>query len=192
MLLQFRHVDDGRHLYLLDHQYLVRRMTVPHLRLVCGMENLVRQLFDLVVNYLLAIQLLDDLVADELQNLGAQNLDAHLTLVDVHLVVVVVVQVDVALHLFQNQKDCCRHVVDVALLERQNRKRCCRHVVLLALQVWQVQQVHRSLVALLEFHFELLKVVRALIQEVLQVQLRFLRLLALPLSLQRFSLRLLF
>ena len=73
-----------------------------------------RQLFDLDVNYLLAIQLLDDLVADVLQNLDAQNLGVHLTLVDVHLDVMDVVQVVVALHLFQNQKDCYQHVVGAA------------------------------------------------------------------------------
>jgi hypothetical protein len=49
-----------------------------------------------------------------LQNLDAQNLGVHLTLADVHLDVMDVVQVVVALHLFQNQKDCYQHVVGAA------------------------------------------------------------------------------
>jgi hypothetical protein len=161
MLLQFHHVDDVRHLYLLDHQYLVHRMKVRRQRLVCDtekMEKKVRQLFHLVVNYLLDRQLLDALVVVVLQNLDEQILDEHLTLVDVHLDVMVVVLVDVALHLFQIRMDYFQRAVDVALQGRLYRKRCFRHELVLVRQVLlvrQEQQVLHSLVVQLEFHFVL-------------------------------------
>jgi hypothetical protein len=168
MLLQFHHVDDVRHLYLLDHQYLVRRMKVRHQRLVCDTEKTekkVRQLFHLVVNYLLVRQLLVALVVVALQNLDEQILDEHLTLVDVHLDVMVVVLVDVALHCCPNhhqiQMDYFRRVVDVALQGRRfhlkNQKRCFRHELVLAQLVLLVrlEQVLHSLVVQLEFHFVL-------------------------------------
>jgi hypothetical protein len=167
MLLQFHHVDDVRHLYLLDHQYLVHRMKVRRQRLVCDTEKTektekkVRQLFHLVVNYLLVRQLLDALVVVALQNLDEQILDEHLTLVDVHLDVMVVVLVDVALHCCLNhhqiQMDYFRRVVDVALQGRQFRKRCFRHELVLVRQVLLVrlEQVLHSLVVQLEFHFVL-------------------------------------
>jgi hypothetical protein len=50
------------------------------------------------------------------QNLDEQNLDVDLTLVDVHLDEVDVVQVDEALSWHQNQMDYFQHEVDVALL----------------------------------------------------------------------------
>jgi hypothetical protein len=161
MLLQFHHVDDVRHLYLLAHQYLVHRMKVRRQRLVCDtekMEKKVRQLFHLVVNYLLVRQLLDALVVVALQNLDEQILDEHLTLVDVHLDVMVVVLVDVALHLFQIRMDYFQRAVDVALQGRRYRKRCFRHELVLVQQVLLVrleQQVLHSLVVQLEFHFVL-------------------------------------
>jgi hypothetical protein len=161
MLLQFHHVDDVRHLYLLDHQYLVRRMKVRHQRLVCDTAKMVRQLFHLVVNYLLVRQLLVALVVVALQNLDEQILDEHLTLVDVHLDVMVVVLVDVALHCCLNhhqiQMDYFRRVVDVALQGRQFRMRCFRHELVLAQLVLLVrlEQVLHSLVVQLEFHFVL-------------------------------------
>jgi hypothetical protein len=157
MLLQFHHVDDVRHLYLLGHQYLVHRMKVRRQRLVCDTAKMVRQLFHLVVNYLLVRQLLDALVVVALQIQDEQILDEHLTLVDVHLDVMVVVLVDVALHLFQIRKDYFRRVVDVALQGRQFRKRCFRHELVLAQQVLLVrlEQVLHSLVVQLEFHFVL-------------------------------------
>jgi hypothetical protein len=110
------------------------------------------------VNYLLVRQLLVALVVVALQNLDEQILDEHLTLVDVHLDVMVVVLVDVALHLFQIQMDYFRRVVDVALQGRQFRKRCFRHELVLAQLVLLVrleQQVLHSLVVQLEFHFVL-------------------------------------
>jgi hypothetical protein len=97
-----------------------------------------------------------------LQNLDEQILDEHLTLVDVHLDVMVVVLVDVALHCCPNhhqiQMDYFRRVVDVALQGRQFRKRCFRHELVLVRQVLLVrleQQVLHSLVVQLEFHFVL-------------------------------------
>jgi hypothetical protein len=121
-------------------------------------EKKVRQLFHLVVNYLLVLQLLDALVVVALQNLDEQILDEHLTLVDVHLDVMVVVLVDVALHLFQIQMDYFQRVVDVASQGRQFRKRYFRHELVLVQQVLLVrleQQVLHSLVVQLEFHFVL-------------------------------------
>jgi hypothetical protein len=116
---QFRHVDDVHHLYLLGHQkLLVRRQ---HLHLVCDMENLnlVHQLLVILdVHQKLVNPLLDELVVVALQNLDEQNLDVVLTLVDVRLDEVDVVQVVVALRYCQNQNqmDYYRHEVDVALL----------------------------------------------------------------------------
>jgi hypothetical protein len=68
-------------------------------------------------NQLLVNLLLVGLVVDVQQNRDALNLDVVLTLVDVRLDGVDVVQVDVALHLHRIQKDCFQHVVDVALLK---------------------------------------------------------------------------
>jgi hypothetical protein len=104
----------------------------------------------------------DYFVPDVLQNLGEQNQDVHLTLVDVHLDVMVVVLVGVALHLFQIRMDYFRRVVDVALqgcrFHLENQKRCFRHelvLVRLVLLVRLEQQVLHSLVVQLEFHFVL-------------------------------------
>jgi hypothetical protein len=116
---QFRHVDDVRRLYLLGHQKLL--VHHRHLHLVCDMENLnlVHQLLVILdVHQKLVNRLLDELVVVALQNLDEQNLDAVLTLVDVRLDEVDVVQVVVALRYCQNQNqmDYYRHEVDVALL----------------------------------------------------------------------------
>jgi hypothetical protein len=116
---QFRHVDDVHHLYLLGHQKLLVRH--QHLHLVCDMENLnlVHQLLVILdVHQKLANPLLDELVVVALQNLDESNLDAVLTLVDVRLDEVDVVQVVVALRYCQNQNqmDYYRHEVGVALL----------------------------------------------------------------------------
>jgi uncharacterized radical SAM superfamily protein len=113
---QFRHVDAVRRLYRLDHQMLL----VRHQHLVCDKENLnlVHQLLVILdENQLLVNLLLVELVVDVQQNRDALNLDVVLTLVDVRLDEVDVVQVDVALHLHRIQKDYFQHVVDVALLK---------------------------------------------------------------------------
>jgi hypothetical protein len=114
---QFRHVDDVRRLYYLDHQKnLVRRQ---HLYLVCDMENL-NLVHQLLVNLdeilKLVILLLDALVVDAQQNRDALNLDVVLTLEDVHLDEVDVVQVDVALHWHQIRTDYFQRVVVVVVV----------------------------------------------------------------------------
>jgi hypothetical protein len=63
----------------------------------------------------LVILLLDALVVDAQQNRDALNLDEVLTLVDVRLDEVDVVQVDVALHWHQIRTDYFQRVVVVAL-----------------------------------------------------------------------------
>jgi hypothetical protein len=84
------------------------------------------------VNQMLVRQLLDVLVVDVQQNLDELILDADLTLVDVHLGEVVVVQVGVALHCYQNRMDCFQRVVDVALMELQMQQVLPELLVLLA------------------------------------------------------------
>jgi hypothetical protein len=119
MHLQFRHVDGVHRLCHQGHQKLLVRHR--HLRSVCDMENLnlVHQLLKILdVHQMLVNQLLDALVVGVQQNRDALNLGVALTLVDVRLDEVDVVQVDVALRYFQNhhqiQRDCYRHEVDVA------------------------------------------------------------------------------
>jgi hypothetical protein len=133
---QFRHVDDVRRLCLLnhlDHQTLLVRRR--HLHSVCDKENLnlVHQLLVyLDVNQMLVHLLLDVLAVVVQQNLDELILDADLTLVDVHLGEVVVVQVGVALHCYQSQMDCFQRVVDVALMELQMQQVLPELLVLLA------------------------------------------------------------
>jgi hypothetical protein len=77
--------------------------------------NLVHQLLKILDVYqMLVNQLLDALVVGVQQNRDERNLGVALTLVDVRLDEVDVVQVDVALHWHQNRMDCYRHEVDVA------------------------------------------------------------------------------
>jgi uncharacterized radical SAM superfamily protein len=113
---QFHHVDGVRRLYRLDRQMLLVRLQ----RLECDKENLnlVHQLLvNLDENQLLVNLLLVGLVVDVQQNRDALNLDVVLTLVDVRLDEVDVVQVDVALHLHRIQMDYFQRVVVVALLK---------------------------------------------------------------------------
>jgi hypothetical protein len=145
---QFRHVDDVRRLYLLGHQMLL--VHHRHLHLVCDMENLnlAHQLLVILdVHQKLVNPLLDELVVVALQNLDEQNLDVVLTLVDVRLDEVDVVQVVVALRLHRIQKDCCRHVVVVALLKELMVRKERKELMLQEQPVQpglQVQQVFHS------------------------------------------------
>jgi hypothetical protein len=144
---QFRHVDDVRRLYRLDHRMLLVRH--QHLHLVCDMENLnlVHQLLVFLdENQKLVNLLLDVLVVDVQQNRDALNLDAVLTLVDVPLDEVDVAQVDVASSYRRNhhqiQRDYFQHVVVVALLV---------HLKMYLQLVRQVRQEQLALLAQLEF-----------------------------------------
>jgi hypothetical protein len=142
---QFRRVDDARRLYRLshlDHRMLLVRH--QHLHLVCDMANLNlvhRLLVFLDENQKLVRLLLDVLVVDVQQNQDALNRDAVLTLVDVHLDEVDVVQVGVALHCYRNQMDYFQRGVGVALLKDLMQLAL---LVRLALLVPQAQQVFRS------------------------------------------------
>jgi hypothetical protein len=87
---------------------------------------------------------LADLVVVLLQNLDEPNLDVVLTLVDVPLDEVDVVQVVLASRLHQNQMDCYRHVVVAALLKELMELKELMQLALQEQPGLQVQQVFHS------------------------------------------------
>jgi hypothetical protein len=102
--LDHRHLDEKDHLRLLDHLICKDYLDLVHLVHQCVVGNY--QVF----------QLLDAHFADVLQNLDEQNLDVHLTFLDVdrHLLILQVVVVDAELR-HQLRMDYFLDVVDAEL-----------------------------------------------------------------------------